>query len=96
MKDNGDDMICIHILVSGRVQGVWYRAFTKEAAERHDINGWVKNLDDGRVEALAIGEKEKIADFIDELKKGPKASRVDSIEAKESKTKEMHDSFRIV
>ncbi|MFH1127378.1 MAG: acylphosphatase [archaeon] len=89
-------MICIHILVSGRVQGVWYRAFTKDAAERHGINGWVKNLDDGRVEALAIGEEDKIADFIDELKIGPEASRVDSVETAESKTREMHDSFRIL
>ena len=46
-----------HVLISGKVQGVWFRANTKEKARQLDIKGWVRNLPDGRVEAVFQGEK---------------------------------------
>jgi len=91
-------MKSIHILVSGQVQGVFYRSFTKTAAEKLGITGWVKNLPDGRVEALATGNENKITKFIEELKRGPPASRVDNVEITEiqpSEIKEKYTDFRI-
>jgi|UniRef100_A0A7V5Y0N7 acylphosphatase len=66
----------VHIFVSGKVQGVFYRDFTKRQAKRLNIYGWVRNLLDGRVEVVAEGEEEDLKKFIEELKKGPPAARV--------------------
>lgn len=73
----------IHLFISGRVQGVFFRARTKEKAEQLRLNGWVKNLHDGRVEALFEGDTDAITHMIDWCKKGPLLSsvtRVDIIE----------------
>lgn len=51
------DQICKHFYVSGRVQGVWFRAATKTEAEKLGLTGWARNLPDGRVEVLACGNK---------------------------------------
>jgi len=68
--------ISIHCFVSGRVQGVWFRASTKEQANRLGVTGWVQNLPDGRVEVLASGEKEAIATLYEWLKRGPELAEV--------------------
>ena len=60
-----------HLIISGRVQGVFYRASCKEEAELYGLKGWVKNLPTGEVEVLAQGEKEKIEKLIEWCKKGP-------------------------
>ncbi len=70
-----------HIFVSGRVQGVFFRAFTKEKAKSLGLKGWVKNTDDGRVEVLVEGEKEKIEKLIEHLKKGPMLAKVEAVDA---------------
>ena len=67
-------------LVSGRVQGVGFRFFTFEAAENEGISGWVKNLEDGRVEVLAEGDREAIVRFEQRLRQGPPAARVEHVE----------------
>ena len=64
------------ISVSGRVQGVGYRAFTLRAASERGLVGGVRNCEDGRVELEAEGSKEKIMSLIEALKIGPPASRV--------------------
>jgi acylphosphatase len=69
-----------HIFVSGRVQGVCYRDFTQKWASSLHLTGWVKNLYDGRVEAVVEGEKEKIETLINKLKEGPSLSRVENTE----------------
>lgn len=92
-------MKCIHILVTGRVQGVFFRAFTKKSADECAIKGWVKNLPDSRVEAFAIGAEDKINDFLDKLRAGPPASRVDDVKVKltaPADVKENPDDFRIL
>ena len=74
------DMEQIFILVSGQVQGVYFRAATKHIADRLDLGGYAKNLADGRVEVLAVGSKadlEKLAKFCGQ---GPAAARVTNIE----------------
>jgi acylphosphatase len=68
------------IFVSGLVQGVGFRAFTQRVAESYGLRGWVRNLPDGRVEALVEGDEELIAHFLKELWKGPRLSRVEKIE----------------
>ena len=73
-------MRSIHVFVSGEVQGVFFRATTKEEADRLSIQGWVRNLDDGRVETLAEGSDESISKFIGFLHKGSDAARVDKVE----------------
>ncbi len=86
----------IHVFVTGRVQGVFFRAFTKKSADDCDIKGWVRNLPDGRVEAFACGDKEKIDTFITQLKKGPPASRVENIEILAADAKEEFSDFSIL
>jgi acylphosphatase len=69
-----------HIFISGRVQGVCYRAFTRELAYNLDLNGWSRNLSDGRVEALFEGEKKVIEQAIKQCYIGPPGARVSDIE----------------
>jgi len=65
--------------VSGLVQGVGYRYFTQDAAERLHLAGYVRNLRDGRVEAYAIGSEDRLARFLAVLKKGPRGAMVHGV-----------------
>lgn len=69
-----------HLLISGRVQGVFYRAFTREAASYLGLCGWVRNLPDGRVEAIFEGNREDIEEIINQCYSGPPGARVDNID----------------
>lgn len=71
-----------HLLISGRVQGVFYRAFTRDLALSLGLKGWVRNLYDGRVEAVFEGKKELIEKAIKECYTGPPGARVTNIEVK--------------
>jgi len=62
----------VHVFVDGRVQGVGFRYFVKELASQLSLTGWVRNLEDGRVEILAEGEKNNILEFIDHVRIGPR------------------------
>lgn len=86
------EQICIHCFVSGKVQGVWYRASTKTEAEKLGIKGWARNLDDGRVEVLACGDKEKVMQLLEWLKHGPRLARVTEVTV-ELLPFESHDEF---
>ena len=66
-------------IVRGRVQGVSYRYFTREAARRLELTGWVRNLADGSVEVRVAGDSEVLERFRQELLAGPRAARVDAI-----------------
>lgn len=68
-----------HLLIEGKVQGVGYRYFAYQAALRLGLAGWVKNLADGRVEALAEGEGEVLDAWVAELRRGPARSAVTHI-----------------
>ncbi|HXF04979.1 MAG TPA: acylphosphatase [Blastocatellia bacterium] len=67
-------------IISGRVQGVGFRYFALRQAERYGITGYVRNLDDGRVEVLAQGEEADVAAFLDVLRQGPPLARVTFVE----------------
>jgi len=66
--------------ISGRVQGVGFRFFTEASASREGIEGWARNLSDGRVEVAAQGEAESIDRFERALRHGPPGARVDDVE----------------
>ncbi|MGH9903275.1 MAG: acylphosphatase [Pyrinomonadaceae bacterium] len=66
--------------ISGEVQGVGYRFFAQRVAARHQIVGYVRNLRDGRVEALAEGTPENVEAFKNDLAAGPDSSRVEQVE----------------
>jgi acylphosphatase len=69
------------IMVSGRVQAVSYRDWTVRTAQRLGLRGWVRNLNDGRVEILADGEDEALSALVDACREGPPQARVDHVEA---------------
>ena len=68
-----------HVIISGKVQGVFYRASTRDKAVRIGVTGWVKNLPGGNVEAVFQGEKNKVMQMIEWCKKGPAYSKVDDV-----------------
>lgn len=69
-----------HVYVSGRVQGVFFRSETQDEAIKRNVTGWVKNLPDGRVEAVLEGEKENIEKVIEFCKRGPPGARVTRVD----------------
>jgi acylphosphatase len=73
----------IRCIIGGRVQGVYYRAATVERATELGLVGWVKNLSDGRVEAVASGPLEALTEFAAWLWQGPPAARVASVQVEE-------------
>jgi acylphosphatase len=73
----------IRCVVGGRVQGVYYRAATADQAQRLSLDGWVKNLADGRVEVVAAGAPEAVAALARWLWEGPPGARVDSVQVEE-------------
>ena len=80
------------VLIEGRVQGVFFRAYTQEAAIGFGITGWVRNLPDRRVEALFEGEKDRVLELIEFCKRGPPGARVKHIEVRwEEPTGEFKD-----
>jgi acylphosphatase len=72
--------IARRFLINGRVQGVGFRWFAESVASREGLHGWVRNLPDGHVEAMAEGEAEAIERFERALRHGPPAARVDEVE----------------
>lgn len=72
-------MIAARFFVSGYVQGVFYRASTRDEAERLELRGYARNLDDGRVEVLAIGEAAAVEALERWLWQGPAQARVDEV-----------------
>ena len=73
----------VHIWISGKVQGVFFRSRTVAKAYRLRVTGWVKNLPDGRVEAVFEGEEEAVQDIISFCKKGPLGALVQKIKIKQ-------------
>ena len=75
-------LVRAHVLIFGRVQGVFFRANTLEKAVSLGLKGWVRNVHTGEVEAVFEGEEEKVKEMIEWCKKGPPGCRVDKIETK--------------
>ena len=84
-----------HVYLSGRVQGVGFRAFTMRTAQQLNVNGWVKNLSDGRVEAILTGSEEKVDKMLEQVKQGPSFAKVDDIEIREEDYQGQYDKFEV-
>ncbi len=76
-ESNPSEIIRAHIWVSGRVQGVGFRAFVQQSAVMFGLAGWVRNLPDDQVETIAEGTREVVERFVEVVKTGPRAARVD-------------------
>lgn len=71
-----------HVFVSGTVQGVYFRQNTKDVATRHNVTGWVRNLQDGRVEAVLEGNEVDVNEVIEWCHVGPQKAKVDDVNVK--------------
>lgn len=71
--------VCKHYFVSGKVQGVWFRAETQNTAQSLGVSGWVRNLPDGRVEVMAAGSPQLVEQLEAWLRHGPERARVDEL-----------------
>jgi acylphosphatase len=71
--------VCMHCIVSGKVQGVWFRANTQTQAQQLQVNGWVKNLANGRVEVFACGDEEQLELLFQWLRVGPELAKVEEV-----------------
>jgi acylphosphatase len=89
-------VIRARLLVSGRVQGVYFRGSTAKEAERLGLTGWVKNLADGRVEAVVEGPKEAVEELVAWCWKGPPSAKVDDVAVQRTPATGEHRSFEVV
>ena len=74
------DLERAHVLVSGQVQGVFFRDSTRQKAEELGLAGWVKNVPDGRVEALFEGPSEKVREMVSWCEEGPRHASVENVD----------------
>ncbi|RQW81421.1 MAG: acylphosphatase [Methanothrix sp.] len=84
-------MIAVHVRVSGKVQGVNYRAFTRDKAKELGIKGWVRNIPGGGVEAVLEGERKTVGKLLRLMKSGPAGSMVLGMEFSELESKDYED-----
>ena len=91
----GKELVRVHVLIGGRVQGVAYRFYAEKYAGRLGLTGWVRNLEDGRVEVLAEGSAERIADFLERLREGPRLARIEQFDARREPATGEFTDFRI-
>jgi len=85
----------LHILVTGRVQGVGFRYFTQQTAESLGLTGWVRNLPGGEVEITAQGDEKEVKRFISRIKLGPPASLVEKIHSQKKSEATRYNHFYI-
>ena len=85
----------IRLYISGTVQGMFFRAFVKENAEKYNVKGFVRNLEDGRVEVFLEGNNNDVEKMIELCKKGPKHAEIRSLELKEEKFQDFK-TFKIL
>jgi acylphosphatase len=78
-----------HVVVSGRVQGVGFRAWTQYTALERGLTGWVRNHRDGSVEALFVGSGDAVAAMIAACHHGPRGSRIDGVDQRDGTTEEL-------
>ena len=84
-----------HLFITGRVQGVYFRACTREEAQKRKLTGWVKNLHDGRVEAVLEGEEEDVQSMISWCHRGPSHAAVTDVAIEIGELREKHPDFGI-
>lgn len=85
-----------HLFVRGKVQGVFFRQSMREVALRHGVKGWVRNLPDGRVEAVLEGEREAVEAVIEWARRGPPRARVEGVDVSWEDYRGEFDGFHII
>jgi acylphosphatase len=85
----------VHIFISGIVQGVFFRSNIKEKANKLNLKGFVKNLPNGKVEAVFEGKEENINEILKFCKKGPQGAKIKDVEIKEEKVSNEFNSFGV-
>jgi len=84
-------MIAVHVRVSGRVQGVFFRAFTRDRAKALGVKGWVRNVPGGGVEAVLEGERKQVGELLKAMKSGPTGAIILGMELSELEAKGYED-----
>ena len=86
----------LHIWVSGKVQGVYFRASTAKKAKKLDLSGWVKNLTDGRVEILAQGSEQSLDALLQWCDHGPMLAKVNEVKHEKLQVEQEHAPFEVL
>ncbi len=95
-KNNGpQEKVRAHLFVSGRVQGVFFRENAKKKAEKMSVSGWIKNLKDGRIEAILEGDKANVVELIKWAEHGPFWAKVESVETNWENYRAEFNNFEI-
>jgi acylphosphatase len=87
--------LTLHLRITGRVQGVWFRASAKEKADALGITGWVRNCEDGSVEVLAQGSEEELKEFVKWCHHGPPSATITDVQEQNEPDAEQMTSFQI-
>ncbi len=85
----------VRAYISGNIQGIYFRSFIKENAEKYNVKGFVRNLEDGRVEVFLEGNSEDVNKMIEICKIGPKHAQIRNIEIKEEKFQDIKN-FKVL
>ncbi len=88
--------IRVHLIIEGKVQGVWFRESTKRKALSLGVTGWVRNLPDGTVEVVAEGDEDKVNELVKWCHKGPPAAEVKNVKIKEEEYLGEFTTFDVV
>jgi acylphosphatase len=86
----------VHIVISGLVQGVFFRHYTRKYAIQYDLTGWVKNRTDGKVEAIFEGDAHQVELMIDWCRSGPPSARISEVDITREEPNNPFPDFRII
>lgn len=89
-------LIAMNIIVTGKVQGVFFRSSMKAVADENHLVGWVRNLPDGNVEAIVQGREKDVLKIVEWCKKGPDRAKVEKIESRRIDVVESYRNFAIL
>lgn len=92
---NPEEIVQLHAIVDGRVQGVGFRFFVKAAADELNLTGWVRNKWDGRVEVLAEGDRAGLENLLDALRRGPRSAYVSEVKVDWNPATQVFQRFNI-
>jgi len=95
MSGGGASSRRLRVRITGRVQGVFFRESTRKEAQRLGVQGWVRNLDDGSVEAVVQGPAAEVDAFVEWCHRGPQLARVDAVTVSEEPTPVAPGEFRV-
>ena len=83
----------VRLLITGKVQGVWFRAWTEQEATKRGLNGWVRNRRDGSVEAVIAGPTDIVEEMVSHCHKGPPAARVAAVQVHQADQADVESGF---